>query len=127
MVTDNSPTENMVGVRPRISWGAIFAGAFIALVSLLVLSSIGAAIGLSVTRGRLPEGPASLIWAIIFAMVALFLGGWTTSQSVARETKKEAAMQGVVLWGVIYFSLILLSYLGIFTSFNIVMGISDPA
>jgi hypothetical protein len=118
--------EDVVGVRPRISWAAIFAGAFIAVVALLVLSSIGTAVGLSVTRGRTPQGTATLVWAIVFAMVSLFLGGWTSSQCVARETRKEAALQGMVLWGVIYFSLILLGYLGVFTSFNIVMGISGP-
>jgi ABC-type transport system involved in multi-copper enzyme maturation permease subunit len=124
--TDLGMMEDVVGVRPRISWGAIFAGAFIAVVALLVMSTIGTAVGLSVTRGRAPQGTATLIWAIAFAMVSLFLGGWTSSQCVARETRREAALQGTVLWGVIYFSLILLGYLGVFTSFNIVMGISGP-
>lgn len=123
---DLGTMEDIVGVRPRISWAAIFAGAFIAVVALLVLSSIGTAVGLSVTRGQAPQGTATLVWAIVFAMVSLFLGGWTSSQCVARETRKEAALQGVVLWGVIYFSLILLGYLGVFTSFNIVMGIGSP-
>jgi hypothetical protein len=127
MVTRHLTTDETTRMRPRVSWGAIFAGAFVSLVSLLVLSSLGTAIGITVNRGDLPDETSSFIWSIVFAMVALFLGGWTVSQSVARETKREALLQGIVLWGVIYFGLFLLSYLDVFTSFNIVMGIDGPS
>lgn len=123
MTISNVIVDPEVGVRPRISWGAIFAGAFVALVSFLVLSSIGVAIGFSINRTQIGPGIAVLTFALLVAVISLFFGGWTTSQAVARETKREAMLHGLILWGVIYVSLVMLSYFGIVTSFNIIMGL----
>ena len=67
----------------RISWGAIFAGAIIALATQLVLTLIGTAVGLATlnpTTGQTPSGTTlgigAGIWLVISSLVSLFLGGY---------------------------------------------------
>jgi hypothetical protein len=66
----------------RISWGAIFAGALVALAMQLVLALIGAAIGLATldpARGDSPSGRTlgmgAAIWLVISSLISLFVGG----------------------------------------------------
>jgi hypothetical protein len=67
----------------RISWGAIFAGAIIALATQLVLTLIGTAVGLATLNpatGQNPSGTTLGIgagaWLVISSLVSLFLGGY---------------------------------------------------
>jgi hypothetical protein len=67
----------------RISWGAIFAGALIALATQLVLTLIGAAIGLATLNpasGQSPSGTTlgvgATVWVVITSLISLFLGGY---------------------------------------------------
>jgi hypothetical protein len=67
----------------RISWGAILAGAIIALATQLVLTLIGTAIGLATlnpTTGQNPSGTTlgigAGIWLVISSLISLFLGGY---------------------------------------------------
>jgi hypothetical protein len=67
----------------RISWGAIFAGAVIALATQLVLTLIGAAIGLATLNpasGQSPSGTTlgvgATVWVVISSLISLFLGGY---------------------------------------------------
>ncbi|MDQ3232856.1 MAG: hypothetical protein M3Q07_13645, partial [Pseudobdellovibrionaceae bacterium] len=109
--------RDVVGVRSRISWGAIFAGFFVALVTIVLLTSFGSAIGFSVARshdvGTEQITAGATIYAVIMTLISLFLGGWASSQCVARETKVEAAFSGLVLWGVTFIALIFLALNGI--------------
>src|SRR5919199_4079268 len=66
----------------RISWGAVFAGAIIALATQIVLALIGMAIGLATlnpTTGASPSGTAlgagAAIWLVISSLISLFIGG----------------------------------------------------
>jgi hypothetical protein len=67
----------------RISWGAIFAGAIIALATQLVLTLIGAAVGLATLNPATGQNPSSAtmgigagVWLVISSLVSLFLGGY---------------------------------------------------
>jgi hypothetical protein len=67
----------------RISWGAIFAGALIALATQLVLTLIGAAIGLATLNPASGQGPSgttlgvgATVWVVISSLISLFLGGY---------------------------------------------------
>jgi len=67
----------------RISWGAIFAGAIIALATQLVLTLIGTAVGLATLNpetGQNPSGTTLGIgagaWLVISSLVSLFLAGY---------------------------------------------------
>src|SRR3954447_16227771 len=71
----------------RISWGAIFAGAIIALATQLVLTLIGAAVGLATldpATGQNPSGTTlgigAAVWLVISSLVSLFLGGYVAGR-----------------------------------------------
>ena len=63
----------------RASWGAVFAGAIIALATQIVLALIGMAIGLTTlnpSTGDSPSGTAlgtgAAIWLVTSSLVSLF-------------------------------------------------------
>jgi hypothetical protein len=67
----------------RISWGAIFAGALIALATQLVLTLVGAAIGLATLNPAAGQSPSSTtlgigtaVWVVISSLMSLFLAGY---------------------------------------------------
>src|SRR5262245_51104205 len=104
-------TQDVLPVRSRVSWGAIFAGAVVALTVYLLLSSLGVALGLSVS-GRVDGQNLAIgagIWAILSTLISLFLGGWVASQCTAGETRGEAAVYGVVVWGIFFAALLWLA------------------
>ncbi|BDE07950.1 hypothetical protein WPS_32260 [Vulcanimicrobium alpinum] len=71
------------GAFRRISWGAIFAGLFVALATQLLLSILGVGIGASTIHiGSSDSASASgleigsAIWFFFSILIALFVGGW---------------------------------------------------
>lgn len=119
--------EEILPVRSRVSWGAIFAGAVIALALYFLLTLLGGAIGLSVdsnvSSDRLGTGAA--IWAIATTLLALFIGGFVTSQCTAGENKVEAALYGVIVWGLLFAMLIWLMATGVRAGFNAMVGMAS--
>ncbi|MCY7390495.1 MAG: hypothetical protein LH647_03040 [Leptolyngbyaceae cyanobacterium CAN_BIN12] len=89
----------------RVRWGPIFAGLVIALASQLVLSALGAAIGLTGIAGSdaprsnaVGVGTAVGIWSIISLFISLFIGGWVTTRSCGAMNKNTALLNGAILW-----------------------------
>src|SRR3954471_18760662 len=71
----------------RISWGAIFAGAIIALATQLVLTLIGTAVGLATLNpatGQNPTGTTfgigAAIWLVISSLISLFFAGYVAGR-----------------------------------------------
>jgi len=101
-------TRDIVPVHSRISWGAIFAGAITAFTAFILLSVLGTALGLNLT-GRVEDRTlqvGAVCWTIGSALLALFLGGWITSQYTTGEDRLEAALYGMVMWGVVFVMLL---------------------
>src|SRR5262245_23668470 len=118
--------EDVYGVRSRVSWGAIVAGAFVALAVYGLLRLLRAAPGLSVS-GRAPgdklaEGVA--VWAIVTALAAMFLGGWVASQLTAGESKTEAVVYGVLVWGLMFTMLLGFMAAGASMGLNAMIGLA---
>lgn len=87
----------------RISWGAIFAGAIIALATQIVLALIGMAIGLatlSPVTGDSPSGTAlgagAAIWLVISSLISLFVGGYIAARLAGRF---NGWLHGLITWG----------------------------
>jgi len=117
-------TEDLLPVHSRVSWGAIFAGAMVALALYLLFSVLGTAIGLTVSRNVEANelGAGAAIYAILVNLIALFVGGWVTSQCAVGENKLEAVVYGVILWGVVFSILLWLMVSGVRIGFNAVMS-----
>jgi hypothetical protein len=118
--------EDVLPVHSRISWGAIFAGAMVALALYFVLALLGAAIGLSVSGRVRAEniGSGAAWWAIGGMLLSLFVGGYVTSQCTVGETKGETVMYGIILWGVVFGMLLWLAVTGVSSGFQTLMGVA---
>ena len=96
--------EDIQGVRSRVSWAAVLGGAVIALAVYLVLTFFFAALGLSLTEAGVRDnavGTGAVIAAVLTIVIALYLGGWVTTQLSVGETKQEACIYGVLTWAVV--------------------------
>lgn len=90
----------------RVSWGAIVAGVVIAMVLQLVLSLLGAGLGLSTVdplRYSSPDpatfGVAAGVWWVASSALALFAGGWVAAHLAGAPDKTDASLHGLLTWG----------------------------
>lgn len=102
---ENYP-ETRVVASSRVSWGAIFAGALIALVVELVLSLVGAGTGLSAAAPVQHDSPdastygmAAAIWWAVSSVLALFAGGWVAGHLAGAPGRTDAMLHGLIMWG----------------------------
>lgn len=89
----------------QVRWGPIVAGLVVALSSQLVLSALGAAIGLTSIGGSgAPRSDAAGIginvgiWSIASLLISLFVGGWVAARSSGRTSRNTTLLNGVILW-----------------------------
>jgi hypothetical protein len=94
-----------IDYHDRVRWGPILAGLVTAISSQLVLSGIGAAIGLTtLANSGSPQadagtvGSAVGIWSIISLLISLFLGGWITARACGPMNRSTALLNGAILW-----------------------------
>jgi hypothetical protein len=120
MSADTPRVEDLASVGTRVSWGAIFAGAALALGTYFLLGSLGAATGLAVSdrvrSSSLETG--TVAWAFLTTAVALFVGGLVTSLYTVGENKTEAVMSGIITWAVVFSVLAHLAGVGVRTGFH---------
>jgi hypothetical protein len=95
----------VVDYHDRVRWGPIIAGLVVALSTQLVLSALGAAIGLTnISDSGAPRsnadnvGAAVGIWSIISLFISLFVGGWTTTRACGPINRSTALLNGAILW-----------------------------
>ncbi|TAI60808.1 PhnA-like protein [Bradyrhizobium sp. Leo170] len=91
----------------QISWGAVFAGATIALVMQMILNMIGIGVGLStvdVVAGDTPSaGSLSIgagIWWVISGIVAAAIGGYIAGRLSGKASQSTTAYHGLIAWAV---------------------------
>jgi hypothetical protein len=109
----NNPQERIVSGAPvatvdyhdRVRWGPILAGLVVAISTQLVLSGLGAAIGLTgLAASGTPQaaaagtGTAVGIWSIISLFISLFLGGWIAARACGPMNRSTALLNGAILW-----------------------------
>lgn len=119
-------TEDLLPVRSRISWGAVLAGAVLALAVYFLLTLLGGAIGLSVSdkfEGR-NIGNAAAVYAIVATAGCLLLGGCVAAQLTTGENKMEAALYGLLVWAVFVSLLMWLVAAGVRTGFGAMAGVA---
>lgn len=99
-------TSSTPSLLSRVSWGAIFAGAVIALATMFLLGLMGSAIGFrsvdpaaSNAAGGLGIGAA--IWWIITSIIALGIGGYVAGRLSGIPDKKSSSAHGAAVWGVV--------------------------
>jgi hypothetical protein len=115
---------DLVGVRSRVSWGAIAAGAMVALTIYIVLTMVGVALGIELAvRGTGDQfGAGAAIYSIVVLLLAMFFGGWATSRLAVGESKLEAVLYGLILWGVLFMGMVWLLSTGLRSGFGALFG-----
>jgi hypothetical protein len=94
---------DVMGVKSRVSWPAVVAGAVIAMACYLILTLLFAAIGVTLTETNIRDNVIGV--GVIIAMVcslifSLLFGGWVAAQLTAGENQREAAIYGLLTWAV---------------------------
>lgn len=104
-VVDRAVPVAAADYHDRVRWGPILAGLVTAISSQLVLSGIGAAIGLTtIANSGAPRSDADVIgsavgiWSIISLLISLFLGGWITARACGPMNRSTALLNGAILW-----------------------------
>ena len=113
-------TDHVGSLGSRISWGAILAGCMTALGIYFLLTTLGAAVGLSISDRTNPSTlhTGAIAWAFLTTASALFVGGVVTSLFTIGEDHIEAMLHGVIMWAVLFTMLLVLGTAGIHSGFN---------
>lgn len=89
-------------VTNRLSWGALWGGAFVALAIWIVLYTLGSALGLTSLNVRDPNmrslGIITGIWGIVTPLIALFVGALITARAAGVIDRTVAVIHGLVVW-----------------------------
>ncbi len=105
VVTEPVVVNSVMEYHDRVRWGPIFSGLVIAIGTQLVLSALGAAIGLSnIANSGAPRSIAGSvgtgigIWSIISLLISLGVGGWVTARACGPMNRSTALLNGAILW-----------------------------
>ena len=102
-----APTLHSAHNRSRISWGAVLAGAVVAVATTLLLSLLGAAMGagsihaLDTTSTDLANyGIGAAIWEIINLALSMAFGGYVAARLSGTHSHLDAELHGITVWAV---------------------------
>jgi hypothetical protein len=98
--------SDVMSVGTRVSWGAVLAGAVVAITVYVTLTLLALAIGVTTIdrlAGRETEFAIGAAIVMTFALMAsLFLGGYVASLTTAGENTRESIIFGVLVWGTMF-------------------------
>ena len=104
---DNGPVRHT-------AWGAVFAGAIIALMITFLLNLLFAGIGLANFDPATSNNPlsgygtGSIIAVIVINVVALFIGGLVAGRLSGTPRRGDAVIHGILTWSLLTIGTILL-------------------
>ncbi len=91
----------------RISWAAIFGGVILVVAVQLLLSMLGAGIGLgtiNTNAGTTPDasslGIGAGVWWVVSSMIALAFGGYVSAWLAGIELRWDGVLHGLITWGI---------------------------
>jgi hypothetical protein len=95
-----APASAVVAPLDRVRWSSILAGLFTVLATLIVMTVLGVAIGLSTFDANNPRnfGIGAGIYGAISALVAFFLGGFAAARTAAVAGSGNALLNGAMVW-----------------------------
>lgn len=99
--------EGAPSLPSRISWGAIIAGAVIAVVIGLMLNILGVAVGATAVDAVNRETPSAStfgigagIWLLVANLIGLAVGGYAAGRLSGTADKTDALLHGVGVWAI---------------------------
>ncbi len=99
-IKTEAATGGSFGTWVRVHWGAVIAGALLALGVHIVLGLVGAALGLAAQPANSRAlGAGAAIWALITPFVATLLGAWLAIRlSGNRDDRPSGYVHGILVW-----------------------------
>ncbi len=115
-MTAITPAEDVRTVLiNNISWGAVFAGVAVSLVTQLLLNMLGIGIGAATIDPATGDNPSmtgfsigAAIWWTVAGIIAAFLGGHAAGRLSGRPKESTAGWHGLTTWAVTTIIVILL-------------------
>jgi hypothetical protein len=94
-------------IHRRISWAAIFGGVILVVAIQLLLSLLGAGIGLGTVDTNAGNTPAASglglgagIWWVVSSCISLAAGGYAAAWLAGIELRFDGMLHGLVTWGI---------------------------
>ncbi len=91
----------------RISWAAIFGGVILVVAVQLLLSLLGAGIGLGTVHTNAGSTPTASslgigagVWWVVSSCISLLLGGYVSAWLAGIEIRFDGVLHGLVTWGI---------------------------
>ena len=119
--------EGAPSLPPRVSWGAIIAGALVAVAVGAMLNILGAAIGASTVDAVARDTPSGTslgigagIWLLVSNLIGLAAGGYTAARLSGTSDGTDATLHGLGVWATAF--LVSAALLG-----NVVAGTTSSA
>lgn len=101
----------------RVSWAGVFGGVLAAVGLLLLLASLGLAIGVTAVDPARTDaatmGSAAGIWAAASLLIALFVGGLVSTRAGAIHDRATSFWEGFLVWVVALLLVALMASSGI--------------
>lgn len=88
-------------VGTRVRWSSVLAGVVVAIAFSALLTTFAIAMGLTTmdkASGKTMMIASGIAWLAIM-VVSLFVGGYVATRTCTRETRFEALIIGVLVWG----------------------------
>lgn len=100
------PATGVLPAVKRISWGAVLAGAVIALVLQLALSLLGLGVGLGAVSPLEHDplagiGTGAAIWWMVTMLGSLYLGATVASRLAGIPRPTDGMLHGLLTWAVV--------------------------
>jgi hypothetical protein len=94
-------------INRRISWAAVFGGVILVVAIQLLLSLLGAGVGLGTVNTNAGSTPGSNtfgiiagLWWIVSSCVAVGVGGFAAAWLAGVEIRFDGVLHGLITWGV---------------------------
>ena len=94
-------------VHRRVSWAAVFGGVIMIITVQLLLSLLGAGIGLTTVNadaGTTPDasslGIGAGVWFLVSSVIALAFGGYVAAWLAGIEHRFDGVLHGLITWGI---------------------------
>lgn len=102
MAAERTPARagNLEGMR--VSWGGVWGGVLVMMASLILLSALGVAVGVtamdpdSVEPGQLAA--LALAWGALSLLLSLFIGGMVATRIGMVYDRATGLFEGVLVW-----------------------------
>lgn len=92
----------------RVSWQALFAGLVVTIAVQLLLSTLGAGVGLGMVHSHAANTPTASnfstgagIWWLVSNLIALFFGGYIAARLAGVTVRFDGALHGLVNWALV--------------------------